>query len=121
MTGKLAQEMLTGDVVRVAPQGRLDTFTVPEFEQILTEHLDAGRARLVVDLADVTYVSSSGLRALLSARRRARAAGGDVALCSMAPRVREIFEMVGFVSLFGIFASIQEAVAAFSLDVSGRM
>ncbi len=120
MTSTPAQEILAGDVVRVAPQGRLDTSSVPEFELILSEHLDAGRSRLVVDLADVTYVSSSGLRALLSVRRRARAGGGDVVLCNMAPRVREIFEMVGFVSLFGIFASVQEAVAAFSIDVSTR-
>jgi len=39
-------------------------------------------------------------------------------LCGMAPRVREIFEMVGFVSLFGIFASAQEAADALNADVS---
>jgi len=114
----VGQEVYDGNVARVAPQGRLDTFTVAAFEQTLTEQLDAGRVRLVVDLADVTYVSSSGLRALLSARRRARSAGGDVALCNMAPRVREIFEMVGFVSLFNIYASVQEAASALRADVA---
>ncbi|HET7087163.1 MAG TPA: STAS domain-containing protein [Anaerolineae bacterium] len=110
MNGAVAQEILEADIVRVAPQGRLDTFSVPPFEQVLTEHLDAGRARLIVDLAGVTYVSSSGLRALLSARRRARLAGGDVVLCSMAPRVREIFEMVGFISLFNVYPTAEEAI-----------
>jgi anti-anti-sigma factor len=109
VTASVAQEILEGGVVRVSPQGRLDNFSVPPFEQVLNEHLDSGRAQLVVDLAEVTYVSSSGLRALLSARRRARSAGGDVVLCNMAPRVREIFEMVGFVSLFNICSSLQEA------------
>lgn len=116
MTDTVTQEVLEGDVIRVAPQGRLDTFTVPPFEQVLTEHLDAGRARLIVDLGAVSYVSSSGLRALLSARRRARTGGGDVVLCNMAPRVREIFEMVGFVSLFNICASAADAVGLLQSD-----
>ena len=110
MNAAVAQEIVEGDIVRIAPQGRLDTFSVPPFEQVLTEHLDAGRSRLIVDLAGVTYVSSSGLRALLSARRRARTAGGDVVLCSMAPRVREIFEMVGFISLFHVYPTPDEAI-----------
>ena len=114
----IVQDQLEGGVFRIAPAGRLDTFNVPAFEAALTEHLDTGRSRLVVDMAGVTYVSSSGLRALLSARRRARVAGGDVLLCGMAPRVREIFEMVGFVSLFGIFASAQEAADVLNADVS---
>jgi anti-anti-sigma factor len=72
-----------------------------------------GQAQLVVDLAAVNYISSSGLRALLTARRQARTRGGDVFLCCLHPRVREIFEMVGFVSVFGIYASRDEAAAAF--------
>jgi anti-anti-sigma factor len=110
VSSAVAQEIIEADIVRVAPQGRLDTFSVPPFEQVLSEHLDAGRSRLIVDLAAVTYVSSSGLRALLSARRRARTAGGDVVLCSMAPRVREIFEMVGFISLFNVYPTAGEAI-----------
>jgi len=114
----VAQELLTGNVLRLAPEGRLDTFSVPAFETALSESLDAGLSRLVIDMANVTYVSSSGLRALLSARRRARSAGGDVVLCNMAPRVREIFEMVGFISLFNIFSSVVDAAAKFNTGVS---
>lgn len=114
----IGQEQLAGNAVRIAPEGRLDTFAVPAFEAVLSEHLDAGRSRLVIDLASVNYVSSSGLRALLSARRRARVGGGDVVLCNMASRVREIFEMVGFVSLFGIYASVDEAVSAMNIEPS---
>jgi len=117
---RIAQAQVEGDATRIAPAGRLDTFSVPAFEAALNENLDAGRSRLIVDLADVTYVSSSGLRALLSARRRARAAGGDVVLCGMAPRVREIFEMVGFVSLFSIVPSVQDGVNLLRADAPTR-
>ena len=120
MTLQTAQEKLDEDVLRIAPEGRLDAVTVPAFEAILTENLDQGVSRLVIDLSGVTYVSSSGLRALLSARRRARSVGGDVVLCHMTDRVREIFEMVGFVSLFKVFASVDEAARAFSAGVSAR-
>ena len=110
---KVVQAPLGGGVVGVTVEGRLDAATVPTLEQTLQRLLFDGQARLVVDLEAVNYISSSGLRALLTARRQARTRGGDVFLCSLHPHVREIFEMVGFVSVFGIYASRDEAAAAF--------
>jgi anti-sigma B factor antagonist len=83
------------------------------FEQTLQRLLAEGQCRLVADMSAVNYISSSGLRVLLTARRQARSRGGDVFLCSLQPRVREIFEMVGFMSVFGIYATCDEAVSAF--------
>ena len=97
----------------VAPQGRLDALTVPRFEEGLRDHLNQGAAYLVVDFGEVTYISSSGLRALLTARRLARNQGGDVKLCRLSPRVYEIFEMVGFTQVFGIYDSVEAAQTAF--------
>lgn len=98
-----------------APQGRLDALTVPKFEEGLRDHLDQGAAYLVVDFGDVTYISSSGLRALLTARRLAKSQGGDVKLARLSPRVYEIFEMVGFTQVFGIYDSVKAAQTAFDL------
>jgi anti-anti-sigma factor len=98
------------------PQGRLDALTVPHFEEVLREQLDQGVSNLVVDFGEVTYISSSGLRALLTARRLAKSQGGDVKLCRLSPRVYEIFEMVGFTQVFGIFDSVEAAKAAFELS-----
>ena len=114
----IGQGALNETVYRVAPQGRLDAVTVPEFETVLDQSLAAGHLRLVVDLVDVTYVSSSGLRALLRARRQAQAGGGDVVLCDMNPRVREVFEMIGFTSLFRIFSHADEAAAALTKTIA---
>ncbi len=111
---KVMQTPLGGGVVGVVVEGRLDAATVPTLEQTFQRLLSEGQARLVVDLSGVNYVSSSGLRALLTARRQARSRGGDVFLCSLHPRVREIFEMVGFVSVFGLYATRDEAAAAFT-------
>ncbi len=98
-------------VERVAPQGRLDAVTVPALETALNDCLSQGRVYLVVDLSAVNYISSSGLRVLLTARRKAQEAGGDVVLCGMSARVREVFEMIGFDKLFRVFERADEAAA----------
>ena len=110
---KVFQAPLSGGVVGVTVEGRLDAATVPTLEQALQRLLFDGQAKLVVDLAGVNYISSSGLRALLTARRQARSRGGDVHLCTLPPRVKEIFEMVGFMSVFGVYATRDEAAATF--------
>lgn len=114
----ILQETLNDRVVRLAPEGRLDAVTVPLLETVLDDQFSAGQILLVIDLGEVSYISSSGLRALLSARRRAEAKGGDVVLCAMNDRVREVFEMVGFNNLFRIFSTAAEAAAALSKHVT---
>jgi anti-anti-sigma factor len=109
----MGQEMLAEMIRCFTPQGRLDALTVPRFEGELRDHMDQGAAHIVVNFEDVTYISSSGLRVLLTARRLARGQGGDVKLCLLSPRVHEIFEMVGFTQVFGIYNSVEEAQAAF--------
>ncbi len=112
------QERLPNQVYRLAPRGRLDAVTVPAFEVAVTEQLASGHTRLVIDLAGVTYISSSGLRALLHARRQAQTSGGDVVLCAMSERVTEVFDMIGFNNLFRIFPQTTEAAAALAASAA---
>ena len=107
-------ETRADQVYLIEPQGRLDAITVPALEAVLEQHLTANHVRIVLDMSGVTYLSSSGLRALLRARKTAQAGGGDVALCDMTPRVREVFEMIGFTSLFRVFGTVAEAAASFT-------
>ena len=111
---KVVQTPLAGNVVCVKAEGRLDAATVPTLEQTMQRLLLEGQAKLVVNLEAVSYISSSGLRVLLTARRQSRSRGGDVFLCCLHPRVKEIFEMVGFMSVFGVYATSEEAASAFS-------
>jgi anti-anti-sigma factor len=116
----ILQETLPEQVQRIAPQGRLDAVTVPALETLIDEHIAARHVRLIIDLTDVAYISSSGLRALLRARRQAQMGGGDVVLCAMNARVTEVFEMIGFNSLFRIFATAAEAAAALAHDIAAK-
>jgi anti-sigma B factor antagonist len=60
------------------------------------------------------------LRALLRIRRQAQAAGGDLMLTEMSPRVREVFEMIGFDDLFQVFDRSEEALTAFAQTKADR-
>ena len=110
---RVVEEPLAGGIVCVMADGRLDAATVPMLEKALQRLLDDAQFRLVVDLNAVSYISSSGLRALLTARRQARVRGGDVHLCQLSSRVRDILEMVGFLAVFGVYDTREQAALAF--------
>ncbi|MCL6510222.1 MAG: STAS domain-containing protein [Anaerolineae bacterium] len=92
--------------------GRLDATTVGQLERALTDAQLSGNRVIVIDLSDLTYVSSSGLRVLLTGRSNTRKRGGEVFLCSLRPPVREVFEMVGFTAVFTIFDTLEQAMEA---------
>ena len=115
---RVVEEPLAGGVTCVEVEGRVDAATVSMLEKALQHLLADAQYRLIVDMKAVSYISSSGLRALLAARRQARSWGGDVYLCQLSTRVHEILEMVGFLSVFGVYATREEARGAFSQSVS---
>jgi anti-sigma B factor antagonist len=99
--------------------GRLDAASAPQLRQQIEALFDEGRSRLVLDLAGLEYVASPGLRVLIEARKRARdrkltdLEGGDVRIANLPPRIKEVFDLTGFTSLFEIFPDTVEAVGSF--------
>ena len=79
-------------------EGRLDTTTAPEFDSFLKENL-VGVKALTIDCKNLTYVSSAGLRVLLSAQKKMKA---DMKLKNVCELVMEVFEMTGFVDVLVI-------------------
>ncbi|PJF44222.1 MAG: anti-sigma factor antagonist, partial [Phototrophicales bacterium] len=80
-------------------------------EQALEEELQQGHFRLLISFAHVTYISSSGLKVLVTAWRKARDNKGDVILAALQPRILEVFEMIGFDMMFNIYDSPEAALA----------
>lgn len=95
----------------VSPQQRLDTGTAPEVQAELAELLDRGVRHLVVDLSEVAYVGSAGLRVLLATAKRLRAMGGELRVCALNETVQEVFEISGFCDLLPVFGRAADAVA----------
>ncbi len=108
MTVRVA--FLEDDIWVVTPEGRIDVPAARALEDALNELLDKGRAWIVVDCSQATYIASSGLKTLLAALRRAQGLGGDVRLSALGERMLEIFSMAGFDRVFSIHADIPEAV-----------
>lgn len=96
----------------LALSGRLDSNTCATLEARLFQAIDAGAACLVVDFADLAYVSSAGLRVLLMGAKRLRASDGKLALCGLNANIREVFAMSGFDKILTIAPSRAEALAA---------
>jgi anti-anti-sigma factor len=107
-------EETRGDVLILRPVGRLDSTSSPELERIVGERLQTGASKLVFDFADLDYISSAGLRVVLVAGKKLRAAQGKLALVGMRDVVREVFEMSGFLTLFAVGADANDAVAKLS-------
>ncbi|HPT17115.1 MAG TPA: STAS domain-containing protein [Kiritimatiellia bacterium] len=92
------------DVAIVAAGGRLDAGGAPEFETRCKALLQEGAKRLLLDLAQVDYVSSAGLRSLLVLAKAVKSAGGAMALCSLAPAVRDVMTISGFDNILPLAA-----------------
>ena len=91
-------------------EGRLDAISSKMFEEKVVGLIDGGETRLVIDLARVDYVSSAGLRVFLMASKRLAPAEGKFALCSLQQPVKQVFDIVGFYSIFPILNSRDEAL-----------
>jgi anti-sigma B factor antagonist len=89
-----------GGILTVSLDGRLDTTTAPAFEGFLAEQYESSDA-LVIDCAKLAYISSAGLRVLLSAQKKTK---GAMKLTNVCELVMEVFEMTGFADILSIEA-----------------
>jgi anti-sigma B factor antagonist len=107
-------EEKTDGVMTVGLKGRLDALSAKTVEERLLRLITAGETRLVIDLGEVGYISSIGLRVLLIAAKRLKTAKGQIGICAMQPPIKKVFDIAGFTALFKIFATREEAVQALS-------
>jgi anti-anti-sigma factor len=97
------------DLFRI--RGRIDGASAPRLEQALRSALDNGRYKLVLNLADVTFLSSAGLRVLITIAKECRRFNrGNLYLAAPNQRVQQVLELAGLDELFPTFATEVEAV-----------
>ena len=89
-----------GSVLEIALAGRLDTMTAPELEAELSKSMD-GAENLILDFSKLDYISSAGLRVLLSAHK-AMAGKGGMKLTHVNEIVQEVFDVTGFSDILTI-------------------
>ncbi len=100
------------DLVEVA--GRIDSSTAPQLEQALQKIIDDGRYHIVVDLGETDFMSSAGLRSLLSALKQVRRFNrGDLRLANLPDRIRKAFDLAGLLEVFDVYDNTVDAVGSF--------
>ena len=93
-------------------EGRFDAHEAPEVRRLIEDAADREHPQLLVNLADVNFIDSSGLSTLVQGMKRCRGRDGDLSLCNLEQPVRIIFELTRLDKAFDIYASEGEAIAA---------
>lgn len=89
-----------GSALTVEVIGRLDTITAPELEAELSEH--SGAAEVTFDFSNLEYISSAGLRVLLSEQKAMNSKAGKMVIKNVNATIMEVFEITGFIDILTI-------------------
>ena len=118
-------ECRTADIVTLSLSGKLDGTTAKAFEEKILGQIESGDRRFIIDLAQLDYISSAGLRVFALAGKRLDSPNGKLVLCGFKktipyhtlnrPRdpVREVFDVAGFSSIFSSYGSHDDAIKSF--------
>ncbi|MDD4868943.1 MAG: STAS domain-containing protein [Kiritimatiellae bacterium] len=98
------------DVTILVLEGRLDSITSPDAEKQLMAILDKGARKLLLDASGIVYISSAGLRVLLTVTKKINSLGGKIVLSRLGPQVQGIIELAGFTSFLPVFKTTEEAL-----------
>lgn len=95
------QKETNGTALKIALEGRLDTMTAPQLESALNDGIE-NITSLEFDFTKLDYISSAGLRVLLSAQKIINKQNGKMVVRKVKPEIMEVFEITGFVDILTI-------------------
>lgn len=100
------------DLVKVS--GRIDSSTAPKFTEELGKITYGGRFKIVIDLSEVQFLSSAGLRVLIATQKNCKRYNrGEVFLADVPANILSVFDLAGFTTIFKIFDDVISAVGVF--------
>jgi stage II sporulation protein AA (anti-sigma F factor antagonist) len=104
------EQTQVGDKVVLHVVGRMDAENAVQFERQCESCISEGFTSLVIDLSDLTYVSSMGLRSFVAAAKKVRDKGGDLRICRLTGLVRQVFEITRLNQVFPPHDSVESAL-----------
>ena len=99
-----------GEIIVVRLEGRLDAASSPQLEQKISAVIDQGHFKLLVNLSGVEYLSSAGMRLLLSLSKKLKHLEGKLVACSMSDEVMEVIKMAGFQRVIEFYPNEEESL-----------
>lgn len=117
---KIAVNELAGDIVHISPSGRMDALGVEDIAVPFTAAAATRKALVVVDLAQVDFLASVGLRLFFSSARALQQRGGRMVLAAAQPDVSAVLDATGVGQLISIYPTLDEACAALRGGVANR-
>jgi anti-sigma B factor antagonist len=112
----LSEENLDEQRHVVAVTGEIDLFTAPELKAVLSEAVEAGRTRIVVDLTETSFLDSTALGVLIGAVKRLRSRDGVLTIVNTDPNIAKTFEITGLDQIFTIRPTRDEAIRALDAE-----
>ena len=101
------------NAVLLTISGRMDAGNAREFEAACEDWIAGGETRMALDIGELAYVSSMGLRSFLMVAKKLEGKGGELRLCRMTGLVRQVFEITHLLALFKLYDSTEAALAGF--------
>jgi anti-sigma B factor antagonist len=108
------KDRAVNDVTVISLAGNIDAMTAPKIADYIHEQVGKSNIKLVVDLSEVEYTSSAGLRVILGAIKETRSQGGDLRLTGIQPDVLKVLNLSGFSNILKLFDDADSAVASYS-------
>lgn len=108
------QNQVQDGVHIISLRGRFDAPSAPDAERALRELLQQGMSRVVLDMSEVEYISSGGLRVVIMLTKALEKVGGELKLCGLTPFVSEVFKITNLSKRYEICANREQALAAFA-------
>lgn len=93
--------------------GRVDSEGAVDLDLALQSATSEGKYRLILEMSEVRYINSAGLRALADILTQTQEHAGNLKLVDLNPKVRRVFQIIGFDKFFELYDTIEDAIATF--------
>lgn len=103
-------QSIKNDLLIVTPIGRLDSNTSPDLEKFFNEQHEVNLLGIILDMTQLDYISSAGLRVILNLSKRQKRNDKQFILCHLQDHIKEVFEISGFDLFVEIRPSLDEAL-----------
>ncbi|MBI4850944.1 MAG: STAS domain-containing protein [Acidobacteria bacterium] len=102
------------DIIILSIEGYLDAHTAPKFEETIQSEIDKNNVKIIVECKNLTYISSAGLGVFMGFIEEIRDKEGDIKICGLDPKVKQIFDILHFETIYDILPDIQTTIIRFA-------